>query len=273
MKTLSVIDLLRQRLVRVEVPDDLEFALNEKILCEKGKKEKICARVLAPAREIPGGVASEDYEFQRKLEIAEVKKYENLQENEKERIKTAQGLANKQELEMKFFASRKSFDNRTTSLFFTSEKTIDFRSLLKELGTEFKTRIHLERVGTRDKAKICGGYGTCGKETCCSNFKTQVNAVPMDAARDQNLLTKDNEKILGCCGKLKCCLMYELPQYREMRKKLPHLRQSVFLENGEKARVIALDILNERVKVIKENDTVETVSIKEISIEPRKEKK
>ncbi len=273
MKILPVIDLLRHRFIRIEILEDICFIPNEKILCEKGKQEKICARVLAPARDIPAGVANEDYKFQRKLEKREIEQYEKLQENEKERVKKAQELAEKQKLEMKFFASRKSFDNRTTSLFFTSDKTVDFRNLLKELGTEFKTRIHLERVGTRDKAKVCGGYGTCGKELCCANFKIQTNAVPMDAARDQNLLTKDNEKILGTCGKLKCCLMYELPQYREMRKKLPHLRQSVFLENGEKVRVIALDILNEKVKVVKENDLTEIVSISEISIESQKEKK
>jgi len=272
MKILSVIDLLRHRFVRLGVSDDLDFFPHEKILCEKGKQEKVCMRVLAPAREIPDGVCEEDYVFERKLTKEEIEKYEAFQNKEKERITKAQELANKLNLEMRFFASRKSFDNKTTSFFFTSDKTVDFRDLLKDLGTEFKTRIHLERVGTRDKARICGGYGPCGKKNCCSNFKVQLDSVPMDAARDQNLLTKDNEKILGACGKLKCCLMYELPQYREMRKKLPHLRQSVFLKNGEKVRVIALDILNEKVKVIKENDVTETVEISEITIEPKKTK-
>ncbi len=273
MKILPVIDLLRHRFVRIGVSDDIDFLPHEKILCEGKTKEKICARVLATSREIPDGVFDENYKYKRKLDEEEIEKYEEMQKNGRERVKKAQKLSDKHNLEMRFFASRKSFDSRTTSFFFTSNKTVDFRNLLKDLGTEFKTRIHLERVGARDKARIHGGCGQCGKKTCCSNFKTQLNSVPMDAARDQNLLTKDNEKILGSCGKLKCCLMYELPQYREMRKKLPHLRQTVYLKNGDKTRVIALDILNKKVKIAKENETTITVEISEISIEKPKEKK
>ena len=246
MKIVQVIDLLRHQLVRLATEE--EFEVHDYVLL-KNDRDKLLGQVVSRAREVAGAKADEGYELVEKVGEKDLDRYNKTQEGEDERVAIAKQCAIDLKLPMRFFASRTDFTGKTFSFFFTSEEKVDFRDLLKILPKKVNARIHLQRVGTRDRAKILGGFGRCGRPTCCSTFKVELESVPLDSARDQNLLTRDNNKLFGLCGKLKCCLLYEVGLYRELRRNLPHIKQAVTVE-GKSARVMGLDILNQKVKVL-----------------------
>ena len=271
MRILQVVDVLRHKLIRLEVDEDQSFVLKEYVLvqCER---ELLVAKVLGLPRVVPGGKIDGKYKFNRRLKLDEIKSFLTAQEGEKARILKAQDLVSSLKLEMKIFASNVGWQEKIVSLFFTSENPVDFRELLKVLVKAFPGRVHLERVGARDRAKIIGGFGSCGQETCCTSFKVRLESVPMDAVRDQGIVMKDNEKVLGLCGKLKCCLLYELSSYKSQRRYLPHIKQIVTLPDKKRARVIGLDILNKKEKVIGEDaHQIEIFSVSDLVYENKKE--
>ena len=271
MKILQVVDLLKHQLVRIEAPDhDNPLEVGDLILL-KSERDRVVGKVVSREREVPNAKTSEGYSFEKLLEEKDLEAYNKKEKSEHERVVRAKELVEESKLAMQVFASRIDYDGKVHSFFFTSENKVDFREFLKKLGREFQTRIHLQRVGARDRAKILGGFGSCGRETCCSNFKTELDSVPLDAARDQNLMTRANEKIFGPCGKLKCCLMYELPHYREMRRYLPHIRQAVVTKDGKEGRVVGLDILNKKVKVLLiDNDVAEVYNAADVKPKAKK---
>ncbi len=246
MKIVQVIDLLRHQLVRLATEED--FSVHDYVLL-KNDRDKIVGQVVSTSRKVSGAKADDGYELIEKLGEKDLQKYNEIQKGENERVAIAKQCAEELNLEMRFFASRSDFTGNVFSFFFTSEDKVDFRDLLKILPKKVSSRIHLQRVGTRDRAKILGGFGRCGRPTCCSTFKVELESVPLDSARDQNLLTRDNNKLFGLCGKLKCCLLYEVGLYRELRRNLPHIKQAVTVE-GKSGRVMGLDILNQKVKVL-----------------------
>lgn len=222
--------------------------MHDHVLLKKDR-DKIVGQVVSRSRDVPNAKVDEGYEILGRLTPSDLEKYQQILSAEEERVAIAKKLAEDLELPMRFFASRCDYEGRVFSFFFTSEDKVDFRDLLKNLPKKVNSRVHLQRVGTRDRAKILGGFGRCGRATCCSTFKVELESVPLDSARDQNLLTRNNDKLFGLCGKLKCCLLYELDLYRELRRNLPHIKQAV-IADGKSARVSGLDILNQRVKVI-----------------------
>ena len=261
MKIVQVVDLLRHQLVRLATEED--FSVHDYVLL-KNDRDKLVGQVVSKSREVAGAKADDGYELVEKLGEKDVAKYKETQKGEEERVAIAKQCAEDLKLPMRFFASRCDFMGNVFSFFFTSEEKVDFRDLLKMLPKKVNARIHLQRVGTRDRAKILGGFGRCGRPTCCSTFKVELESVPLDAARDQNLLTRDNEKLFGLCGKLKCCLLYEVGLYRELRRNLPHIKQAVTVE-GKSARVMGLDILNQRVKVLfDETDVFDVFDIDQV---------
>lgn len=267
MKTLKLLDLLRYRLIVLSISNQEtekeDIKVQDLVLVQKDSEELVTKVISVSSGEVD---KNEEvvWKFKKKLNSREKEIHEKNQENEKKRIIKAQSFVKTLKLDMRFFASRVSWKNKLISFFFTCEEAVDFRELLKLLGSEFKCRIHLERVGARDKAKIVGGYGICGKEVCCTTFRSKLTSVPMDAIRDQGIMIKENNKLLGVCGKLKCCFLYELPLYRKMRKHLPHIRQTVTV-NKKQGRVIGIDILNQKVKLyMVELEIVEVVDASEI---------
>lgn len=246
MKIVQVIDLLRHQLVRLATEED--FEVHDYVML-KNDRDKLVGQVVSRSREVPNAKVDDGYELVDKLGPEDVAKFKKVLEAEPERVEIAKDLAEELNLPMRFFASRCDYSGKVFSFFFTSEDKVDFRDILKSLPKKVNSRVHLQRVGTRDRAKILGGFGRCGRATCCSTFKIELDSVPLDAARDQNMLTRDNNKLYGLCGKLKCCLLYEVDLYRDLRRNLPHIKQAV-LADGKSARVTGLDILNQKVKVI-----------------------
>lgn len=133
-------------------------------------------------------------------------------------------------LPMNLFHARYSFDRTRLTFQFTSEGRVDFRELLKDLAAMFKARIELRQVGAREETRVIGGFGPCGRHTCCSRFLTELNPVSIKMAKDQGLHQNPN-KVTGLCGKLMCCLKYEVDFYRNTLSAYPPVDSFAVGEN------------------------------------------
>ncbi len=137
--------------------------------------------------------------------------------------------------------------NGRVLFYFASEERIDFRNLVRDLGTRLRTRVEMRQIGVRDEAKMVGGIGSCGRELCCSTFLPAFVPVSIKMAKDQGLVLNPT-KVSGQCGRLKCCLVYEQDTYKEMRKGLPKVGKRVETPAGN-GKVVELDVLRQRIRV------------------------
>ncbi|RJP76860.1 MAG: hypothetical protein C4524_09500 [Candidatus Zixiibacteriota bacterium] len=145
-------------------------------------------------------------------------------------------------LEMKLVDVEYQFDGRKLTFYFTADGRVDFRQLVKDLAAAFRTRIELRQIGARDETRRFSGLGPCGRELCCSNFISEFCPITTQMAKDQNLPLNPS-KISGCCGRLKCCLGFEIAAYREALKALPRWDAKIETTRGP-AGVEKLDVYN-----------------------------
>ena len=150
-------------------------------------------------------------------------------------------------LPMKLVGCEYTFDNAKILFYFTSDKRVDFRSLVKDLAAAFHTRIELRQIGVRDEAKMMGGLGMCGRPVCCAQFLGDFQPVSIKMAKEQNL-SLNPTKISGICGRLMCCLKYEEDHYEATRKRMPRVGKEVITPDGA-GTVVDLNILKETVRV------------------------
>jgi len=149
-------------------------------------------------------------------------------------------------LEMKLVDVEYQFDGNKITFYFTAERRVDFRELVKDLATVYhKVRIELRQIGVRDEAKRIGGYGSCGRNLCCSTFLKEFEPITTQCAKEQNL-PLNPQKLSGLCGRLLCCLMYERDFYRQQMEKLPAIGTRYKTPAGE-AVVVNVDVFNEQV--------------------------
>lgn len=156
---------------------------------------------------------------------------ENMVKKE-QAYRTARRLIQKHGLPMKLVGVDYVFDGSSVVFFFTAEGRVDFRELVKEIASELKARIELKQVGVRDEAKMIGGLGPCGRDLCCSLFLSDFNPVSIKMAKEQDLPLNPT-KISGICGRLMCCLKYEVAAYEEFNQKAPPLWSTIETEEGE----------------------------------------
>lgn len=159
----------------------------------------------------------------------------------------AKELVEKYNLDMVILDSSYTFDKSQLMFTFIADSRVDFRKLAKDLANIYKTRIELRQVGVRDKAKEIGGYGSCGRQLCCSKFLCDFDTVSINMAKNQNIALNPN-KINGCCGRLLCCLKYEDDCYKEYNKKLPKIGKCVETKFGS-GKVISADALKQTYRV------------------------
>jgi len=150
-------------------------------------------------------------------------------------------------LQMNLISAEYTLDRSKIIFVYVADERVDFRDLLKELASVFKCRIELRQIGPRDKAKIVGGLGVCGMETCCSRYLAEFDVVSINMAKNQ-LLALNIQKLSGQCGKLMCCLKYEDANYKEMRKGLPKLNEQLDY-NGKRYRVTSMNLLTKTAKL------------------------
>ena len=170
-------------------------------------------------------------------------------EKEKEAFKICLEKIKKHDLDMKLIDTEYTFDNNKVLFYFTADGRIDFRELVKDLASVFKTRIELRQIGVRDETKIVGGIGICGRPLCCASYLSEFIPVSIKMAKEQNL-SLNPTKISGVCGRLMCCLKYEEDTYEELNSKLPNVGDYVTTDDGLKGEVHIVSILRQVVKVI-----------------------
>ena len=152
-------------------------------------------------------------------------------------------------LEMKLVAAEYTFDNNKLLFYFTADGRIDFRELVKDLASVFRTRIELRQIGVRDETKIRGGIGICGRPLCCHTYLSEFAPVSIKMAKEQNL-SLNPTKISGVCGRLMCCLTNEEETYEELNRQLPGVGDHVTTPEGLHGEVQAVHVLRQIVKVI-----------------------
>lgn len=155
-------------------------------------------------------------------------------------------------LDMKLVAAEYTFDNNKLLFYFTADGRIDFRELVKDLASVFRTRIELRQIGVRDETKMLGGIGICGRELCCRSYLTDFVPVSIKMAKEQNL-SLNPTKISGVCGRLMCCLKNEQETYEYLNSRLPSVGDSVTTPTGMHGEVSGVNVLRQLVKVVVDN--------------------
>jgi cell fate regulator YaaT (PSP1 superfamily) len=229
-------------------PRDLDLKIGDKVLVETIRgiefgevvssiKEVSKDEVFLPIKPILRQASSED-----------ILKYDQNKVDEVDVLKVCNNLVKQNALSMRLLGCEYTFDRTKLIIYFSAENRIDFRQLVKDLASVFRTRIELRQVGVRDAAKYVGGLGPCGRVLCCSTFLGNFDTVSIKMAKNQNL-SLNPHKISGACGKLLCCLRYEADFYDEMVEIMPHVGEIVMTNEGE-GKVIGINALIETVKVI-----------------------
>jgi cell fate regulator YaaT (PSP1 superfamily) len=174
---------------------------------------------------------------------------------------------------MKLISAEYTFDGNKVLFYFTADGRIDFRELVKDLASVFKTRIELRQVGVRDETKLRGGIGMCGRELCCHGHLSDFAPVSIKMAKEQNL-SLNPTKISGVCGRLMCCLSYEQATYEYLNEKLPNIGDFVKTVDGKKGEVQSVSVLRQKVKIVVTLDDntkeVEEYKIEDLRFKPKK---
>ena len=175
---------------------------------------------------------------------------------------------------MKLIKVEYTFDGKKIMFYFTADGRVDFRELVKDLASVFRTRIELRQVGVRDEAKLIGGIGMCGRELCCSTFLPSFAPVTIKMAKEQNL-SLNPTKISGICGRLMCCLKNEQESYEYLNSNLPDVGEKVKTFDGFEGEVTSVNVIKQEVKIVVEEDEereIKTYNVSELKFKPKKKK-
>ncbi len=184
------------------------------------------------------------------IRIADEHDHQTVLENQKQTEEAFELCARKiheHKLDMNLVDVEFTFDRNKIIFYFTADGRVDFRHLVKDLASVFKTRIELRQIGVRDEAKMLGGIGPCGRMLCCSTFLGDFEPVSIKMAKDQNL-SLNPAKISGLCGRLMCCLKYENDMYEDAKRELPDIGERLNTAQG-KGKVVGLNMLERLVQV------------------------
>ena len=203
-----------------------------------------------------------DKKILRLAEPTEVERLTDLRTDE-ERVRAETGvLVARHGLKMKVTEAEWQFDRKKLIIYFTAERRVDFRELVRDLARTFRTRIELKQIGVRDEAALLGGVGRCGRELCCSTWLPELKPVSLQLAKDQRL-SLNPAQISGCCGRLMCCLMYEHQTYVEARRRFPREGKSLRTSLGME-KVVAVDIWSEGVTLKDSEGSRRSLTLREL---------
>ena len=237
--------------VIVETVRGVEFGTSVSDIMEIGEE-----KIVSPLKTVIRVATLEDEEIER----------------EGEAFKICLEKIRKHELEMKLIDAEYTFDNNKLLFYFTADGRIDFRELVKDLASVFRTRIELRQIGVRDETKILGGYGICGRPLCCHTYLSDFSPVSIKMAKEQNL-SLNPTKISGVCGRLMCCLQNEEETYEDLNRRLPSIGDIVTDAEGLKGEGQSVNVLRQRVKVlIEQGDEKELheYSVEDITFQRRR---
>lgn len=198
----------------------------------------------------------------RRASDEDMSRYEAIKEKEIAHKEEVVGMIADHKLQMKVVDVEWQFDSNKMTIFFTADHRVDFRELVKTLASRYKTRIELRQIGVRDEARRLGGIGICGLQQCCNTFLVDFQPISTQHARDQDLPLNPS-KISGNCGRLLCCLRYEIDTYEEIKKKFPKPGMKVDTKNGTGV-IERVDIFNEQIVLRDEEGIFVRASAEEI---------
>lgn len=193
---------------------------------------------------------------------------------EKDAMRICAEKIRKHKLDMKLIDAEYTFDNNKVLFYFTADGRIDFRDLVKDLASVFKTRIELRQIGVRDETKLLGGIGICGRPLCCHTFLSEFAPVSIKMAKEQNL-SLNPTKISGVCGRLMCCLKNEQDTYEYLNSRLPSVGDYVTTPTGMRGEVQSVSVLRQIVKVVVDNGEekeLQEYSVDDLKFTPRRRK-
>ncbi len=255
----------RSDTIRYYDPAGIKLGVGDKVIChiEEGTKE--IGEVVAPPVDISESeIINPLNRVIRKATYYDLSVDELNRDKEKKGFEEFSQLAEKYKLKMKLVNVHVMFDKSKMIFYFTSEKRVDFREMVKELATFFKMRIELRQIGVRDEAKIVGGLGPCGMNLCCKSFLTDFESISIKMAKDQNL-PLNPFKISGVCGRLMCCLKYEYDSYKEFIESAPERGIKVKCSHGC-GGVCGYDPLKKSIIVEFDNETRKSVPLSEVEV-------
>ena len=228
-------------------PDNLEIQKQDKVIVETTMGQEMGEVVIAKKTIMEENLATPLKKVIRVATPKDIKHDEENRQKEKEAFKICEEKIKKYKLDMNLTEVEYKFDNSKILFYFTADGRIDFRELVKELASIFRTRIELRQIGVRDEVKRIGGNGVCGRELCCCSFLGNFETVSIKMAKEQNV-SLNPSKISGNCGRLMCCLKYEQDVYEDKLKRLPKIGAILKTEDGQ-GTVESIETLKEIVRV------------------------
>jgi cell fate regulator YaaT (PSP1 superfamily) len=245
-------------------PAGLELEVNDWVIVETTRGLEVARVVISPKQVLSNEVETPLKPVVRKAEKTEVQRNEEIESKEKEALIECAKIITRIGLPMKLLSAEYSLDGAHLTFFFSAAERVDFRELVRELAGRFKVRVELRQVGARDEAKICGGFGRCGRQLCCASFLSEFVPISIKMAKEQDL-PLNPMKISGVCGRLLCCLAYEHDFYHDMKGKMPRDGQTVSTSMGV-ARVVGSNPLKETVIVELESQVTVELPVGEVKV-------
>lgn len=251
-------------------PGGVDFEIGDWVVVNTARGLSMGKVIMAPKQVQESEIQEPLKSVVRKAESEEIAKAEEFKATEEETLIKCAELVSKHDLPMKLVAAEYNFDGSHLTIYFSAERKVDFRAMLKELGSVFKTRVELRQIGARDVAKLLGGIGRCGRPLCCVNHLCKFDSVSVRLARDQDM-SLNPSKISGVCGKLLCCLRYEHEQYLALKESQPVIGEIVATPHGS-AKVVKTNPLRETVTVQLESEATMELQISKLKPEKREKK-
>jgi len=242
---------------------DIELEVNDYAVVKTSRGLELGHVVIAPGQILASEIEETLSPVVRKAEPEDIQQAEELATRAEEALIECGKMIGELQLPMKLLSAEYNLDGSRLTFLFSAEERVDFRDLVRKLTGNFKVRVELRQVGTRDEAKLLGSFGRCGRPLCCVSFLTEFSPVSIKMAKEQDL-PLNPMKISGACGRLMCCLAYEGEQYRIMKEKMPKTGQRVSTHMGE-ATVVGSNPLKETVLVELESEATVELPLNQVS--------
>ncbi|WP_461207039.1 PSP1 domain-containing protein [Clostridium sp. DL1XJH146] len=249
-------------------PNGLDINLNQYLIVETVRGTEFGECVIATKNVQDDEIITPLKNVIRLATDEDIEKHTINKEKEKNAFEVCLNKIEEHDLPMKLIDVEYTFDNNKVIFYFTAEGRVDFRELVKDLASIFRTRIELRQIGVRDEAKMIGGLGPCGRPMCCSSFLGDFAPVSIKMAKEQNL-SLNPSKISGICGRLMCCLNYEQSTYEEIKKELPRVSSIVETELGRGivvANSVVKETVNVKIKIKDGEDIIKPFHIKKVKL-------
>lgn len=246
-------------------PKGLTLGLHDHVIAPTQRGAALGWVVIAPQDVVESRLREELQPVLRRADDADQQRLAQLKAKEQAALAQAKDAVHRSNLPIKLIRAEYALDEGHLTIFFAAENRVDFRDLARDLGAQLNARVELQQLGPREHAKLLGGYGWCGQELCCSRWLVETSPVTIKMAKDQGLPLNPS-KLAGNCGRLRCCLRYEVETYLALRQRMPRVGQYVITAQGT-GRVRTMHILKETVGVVLDEGGLADVKASEVKID------